>query len=49
MNWSVRRERGRAQVGHVDAVPDVEGGLQGGQLQDRRGADAHPLDPAPGR
>ena len=35
---------------HFRHVPDVHCGLQRGQLQDRRGADAHPVDAAgPGR
>ena len=33
-----------ADVRHVDAVPDVEGGIERGHRQDRRRADAHALD-----
>jgi hypothetical protein len=36
-------------LAQVDAVPDIKRGFQRGHLQDRRGADAHPLDPWPGR
>ncbi len=43
-----QRQRAGAQVGHLHLIPDVERGVERGELQDRRGADPHPLDPAAG-
>ena len=38
----------RADLVDIGPVPDVHRGVQCGHLQDRRRADAHPLDPVTG-